>query len=129
MRSRIAFLVFAVAIAACRPESAPASHDRWWVESCGDVQPLGVMGGHDVVPPILLERVEPSWPRDRQRGVVIVETVLTDEGRVCAARIARGFGEDVNHAALDALRQWRFTPVKLKGQPRYAFFSISVEVN
>ena len=127
MRARIAFLFFALAVAACRPEYAPATRDQRWVETCGDVQPLGA--GHDVVPPILLERVEPSWPRDRQRGVIVVETVLTDDGRVCAARIARGSAEDVNHAVLEAVRHWRFTPVRLNGQPRFAFFHVSVEVN
>jgi TonB family protein len=129
MRPRIAFFVFALALGACRPEYAPAARDRWWVETCGDVHPLGVMGGHEVVPPILLERVEPSWPRDRERGVIQIEAVLTGDGRVCAARIRRGFGDDVNHAALEAVKQWRFTPVRLNGQPRPAFFNIAVEVN
>jgi len=129
MRSRIAFFVFALTLVSCRPEYAQVARDRWWAATCGDVQPLGVMGGHDLTPPILIGRVEPSWPRDGERGVIVIETVLTGEGRVCAARIARGLGEDVNHAALEAVRQWRFTPVRLNGQPRHAFFHVTVEVN
>ncbi len=81
-RVAAAFLLV-LAIAACRAENAYAPDD-WWIDSCGDIQPLGV--GHDVTPPILIERVEPQWPRDRTRGMFIIETVLTDEGRVCAAR-------------------------------------------
>jgi TonB family protein len=124
-RVAAAFLVV-LAIAACRAENAYAP-DRWWIESCGDLQPLGV--GHDVTPPILIERVEPSWPRQRDRGIVIIETVLTDEGRVCAARVLRGLGEPVDASALDAVRQWRFTPAKLRGQPRTARFTVALAVN
>ena len=128
MRSCIA--AFTLLLTACYVESArPArDYDRWWVATCGDVRPLGV--GHDVTPPILIERVEPQWPRDRQRGIVIITTVLTEEGRVCAARIAKSsMSEAVNAAALDAVKQWRFTPAMLDGRPRAAFFSVTVTVN
>ncbi|HUR82270.1 MAG TPA: energy transducer TonB [Thermoanaerobaculia bacterium] len=124
-RIAAAFLLV-LAIAACRAENAYAP-DRWWIDSCGDIQPLGV--GHDVTPPILIERVEPQWPRDKTRGVIIIETVLTDEGRVCAARVLRGLGEPVDAAALDAVRRWRFTPAELRGQPRAARFTVSLAVN
>lgn len=130
MQRGIKLLVGALVLVACRPEHTPASRqDRWWVPTCGPMQPLGVMGGHDIVPPVLLERVEPRWPRAKTRGVIIIETVLTDDGRVCAARIVRGLGEEMNVAALEAVKQWRFTPVKLNGEPRPAFYGVGVPVN
>ncbi|HVE71641.1 MAG TPA: energy transducer TonB [Thermoanaerobaculia bacterium] len=123
------FVIVLVSLAGCYVENArPArDYDRWWAATCGDVRPLGV--GHDVTPPILIERVEPRWPRDRERGVIIVETVLTADGRVCAARIAKSaMSEVVSAAALDAVRQWGFTPAKLGGEPRAAFYAVAVEV-
>ena len=103
--------------------------NRYWVRTCGNVDPLGVMsGGHSIVPPTLLERVEPEWPPDVQ-GIVIVETVLTDRGTVCAARVLRGISPGLDEAALEAVKQWRFTPVILNGQPRHGFFNVTVAVH
>lgn len=122
-------------LGACRDEQAPAPAIRtredppgWWRTTCGDVQPLGVIGGHDLVPPRLVKRIEPRWPETRRRGVIIIETVLTDAGDVCAARILRGLDPALDRAALDAVRQWRFTPLLLDRRPRAAFYSLTVAV-
>ena len=134
LRLGAAVAAFAVAILlACEPPPpAPAPlavrpADRWWVQTCGDVRPLGV--GHDVQPPKLLHRVEPQFRvPPPTRGMIIIETVLTDRGDVCAARVLRGLTPDMDDQALAAVRQWRFTPVMLNGQPRPAFFNVTVSV-
>jgi TonB family protein len=129
MQRRIKLMALVVALAGCRVEHAHTNLAPWWRATCGDIQPLGVMAGHDIVPPVLVRRVEPQWPRDRVRGIIIVETVLDDEGRVCAARVLRGMSETMDAAALDAVKQWRFTPVRLNGHPRPAFYNLTVAVN
>ena len=95
--------------------------ENWFIATCGNVQPLGV--GHDVEPPKLIQRVDPHL---ETRGIVIIQTVLTDKGEVCAAQILRGLDPQSDRAALEAVKQWRFTPAKLNGQPRYAFFALTV---
>lgn len=88
--------------------------------------------GHDITPPRLLSRVEPVWPESARhlRGIVIIETVITAEGTVCAARVLRTFegpeGDKVGEAALAAVRQWRFEPARLRGKPHPVFFSVTV---
>jgi TonB family protein len=130
-RTTLLLLMFGV-LACGTPVEPPAPlppRNRWWVRTCGNVDPLGVMaGGHAIVPPALLQRVEPKWPPD-VRGVVIVETVLTDRGTVCAARVLRGISPGLDDAAIAAVKQWTFTPVILNGQPRYGFFNVTVAVH
>jgi TonB family protein len=133
IRLAAALAAFAVAILlACEPRTATpvasAPAERWWVDACGDVQPLAVMG-HDIAPPKLVHRVDPQFRLPpATRGSIIIETVLTDRGEVCAARILRGLTPDMNDQALAAVKQWRFTPVTLNGQPRPAFFNLTVSV-
>ena len=124
--------LLAVALLACEPRAVtpqvPPAADRWWVAECGEVDPLGV-AAHGIDPPRLLHRVQPDFPMpSSSRGSIIIETVLTDHGEVCAARILRGLNVDLNARALAAIRQWRFTPVRVNGQPRAAFFNITVSI-
>lgn len=75
--------------------------------------------GHSIAPPRVVTRVEPVWP-DGARGTIIIATVITTEGRVCAARvveIAPEFGIELEQAALAAVKQWRFEPATRNGAP------------
>jgi protein TonB len=107
------------------PAAGPAP-DRWWLATCGDVQPLQV--GHDVMPPQLIERVEPALPPLAPKGIVVVETVVNADGTICAARVLRSMRADVDEAVLAAVRQWRFHPAKLDGVPRAAVYTLSVPI-
>jgi periplasmic protein TonB len=50
------------------------------------------------------------------QGVVIVEARIEPDGRVSNARILRSIPL-LDQAALDAVRQWVYTPWLLNGQP------------
>lgn len=131
---RVLALMLVVLAACARKPPAPPPPDRWYVGACGDAPPLGV--GHAVDPPRLLVRVAPVWPdvvrQQNLQGVIIVQTVLTEEGRVCAARVVRSIDSEhapaLDEAAIAAVRQWRFTPALLEGKPRKAFYAIAVRV-
>lgn len=100
----------------------------WWRATCGDITPVGVMGGHDLTPPQLVTRVEPRWPKREPRGIIILATVITAEGHVCAAHVVRGLDPELDRAAQAAVRQWRFTPVRIGGRARAAFYNVTVPV-
>ncbi len=61
----------------------------------------------------IVSRVEPVYPPEAQakgiKGVVIVEARVDTTGKVVDARILRSIPA-LDQAALDAVRQWRFTP-------------------
>lgn len=75
--------------------------------------------GGRVPQPELLHRVEPEYPRAavdaRVQGVVIIETVVDEDGRVVDVRLLRSAGDVLDRAAIAAIRQWRYAPLQLDG--------------
>jgi protein TonB len=79
-------------------------------------QPIRV--GGNIKPPAKTTHVNPVYPEiarsARVQGVVIMETVIDEHGRVADARVLRSIPL-LDQAALDAVRQWQFTPTLLNG--------------
>ena len=75
--------------------------------------------GGKVPQPALLQRVEPEYPsaavEARVQGIVILETVVGEDGRVIEVRVLRSAGEVLDRAAIAAIRQWRYAPLELNG--------------
>ena len=75
--------------------------------------------GGKVPQPALLQRVEPEYPsaaiEARVQGIVILETVVGEDGRVIEVRVLRSAGDVLDRAAIAAIRQWRYAPLELNG--------------
>ena len=76
-----------------------------------------------------IKDVKPVYPPIAQsakvNGIVILEVVIGAEGRVLDARVIRSIPL-LDQAALDAVRQWEFTPVLLNGVPTRIIMSVTV---
>ena len=94
------------------------------------VAPLRV-GGH-VNPPVKLETVAPVYPKiakdARVHGVVILECVISPRGTVTDVRVLRGVPL-LDQAAIDAVRQWVYTPTLLNGIPVPVVMTVTVNFN
>jgi periplasmic protein TonB len=75
--------------------------------------------GGDIRPPTKIKHVAPVYPPIAQsahrQGVVILEAVINERGEVSQLRVLRSVPL-LDEAAMDAVRQWRFTPTLLNGQ-------------
>ncbi len=73
-----------------------------------------------IVAPRKTFNVDPVYPNiartARVEGVVILEAVIDRLGRVESVRVLRSIPL-LDQSALDAVRQWRFTPTLLNGAP------------
>ena len=80
-------------------------------------------------PPYKTVDVAPVYPpvaqRARVEGVVILEAVIDAQGRVASVRILRSIAL-LDQAAVDAVRQWRFTPALLNEQAVPIFLTVTV---
>lgn len=78
-----------------------------------------VRPGGDIKPPRKIVDVAPVYPElartARVSGVVILEATIDEDGNVRDARILRSIPL-LDRAAVEAVRQWRFTPTLLNGQ-------------
>jgi protein TonB len=74
--------------------------------------------GSKIAPPTKIKDVRPVYPEvaraARVQGVVIVEVRIEADGTVSDARILRSIPL-LDQAALDAVRQWEFSPTLLNG--------------
>ena len=75
------------------------------------------MGGN-IKPPTKTRDVKPVYPADaldaRVTGVVIIEATIDSLGNVSTARVLRG-QPLLDQAALDAVKEWQFTPTMMNG--------------
>ena len=61
----------------------------------------------------------------RKEGVVVMEAVLDTGGRVTQLRVIKS-EPLLDQAALDAVRQWRYTPTVYGGHPVSVLMTITV---
>jgi protein TonB len=86
------------------------------------------VGGDDKEPKKIKD-VKPEYPADAQaagiQGVVILETIIGPSGAVSDARVLRSIPA-LDQAAVDAVRQWEFTPTLLNGVPVPVIMTVTV---
>jgi periplasmic protein TonB len=90
-------------------------------------RPLRVGGAIGV--PIKIRDVRPAYPEDARaagvQGVVILEAVIDETGAVSSARVLRSIPL-LDQAAVDAVRQWQFTPTLLNGAPVSVMMTVTI---
>ena len=76
--------------------------------------------GGDIRAPALRYRVEPEYPSiavaNRVSGMVILEATVNEAGDVVDVRVLRSI-KFLDEAAIKAVKQWRYEPLVLNGQP------------
>lgn len=79
--------------------------------------------------PRKIRDVAPRYPpiaqASRVEGVVILEAVISEDGSVQDVRVLRSKAL-LDDAAVEAVRQWRFTPTLLGGQPVPVVMTVTV---
>jgi TonB family protein len=76
--------------------------------------------GGSIAPPRVLEQTRPEYMQEamaaRVEGTVTLEVLVDEQGRVADARAIKSIPL-LDRSALDAVRQWRFTPTMVGGEP------------
>jgi periplasmic protein TonB len=85
--------------------------------------------GGSILPPQKIRHVAPVYPplaqAARKEGVVILEAVIGEDGKVRSLRVLRSI-DLLDQAAVDAVRQWQFTPTLLNGDPVPVVMTVTV---
>lgn len=88
-----------------------------------------VRPGGDLQPPTKLRQVAPAYPelarQARVQGVVVLDCVIDPSGRVADVKVLRGHSL-LAPAAVDAVRQWLYTPTRLNGVPVAVLLTVTV---
>ena len=91
-------------------------------------QPVRV--GGNIKTPTKVKDIKPVYPpiaqSARVQGVVIIEATIGADGSVQNARVLRSIPL-LDQAALDAVKQWQFTPTLLNGVPVPVIMTVTVQ--
>ncbi len=85
--------------------------------------------GGRIAAPDLVHRVEPKYPAIAQNahvaGTVVLEATVDTSGRVQSVRVLRGVPL-LNESAIEAVKQWRYSPLQLNGTPTPFILTVTV---
>jgi protein TonB len=85
--------------------------------------------GGDIRPPVLVHRVEPTYPelaaKARVEGTVILEAIIDEDGTVQSLKVLRSVPL-LDKAAVAAVEQWTYSPVILNGSPVRVILTVTV---
>jgi len=123
----------AIGVAGSVPGGSPASNvinvvkDLSAAEPKAATQKVSVSSG--VAQGMLVHRVAPQYPAQakqaRLQGTVVLQAVIGKDGSVTSVHALRG-NPVLTQAAIDAVKQWRYKPYALNGEPVEADTQISV---
>jgi periplasmic protein TonB len=86
--------------------------------------------GGNVKAPVIVTRVDPVYTeiarRARIQGIVIIEAVIDRNGNVTEARILKALPMGLDQSALNAVKQWKFRPGTLNGNPVPVYYNLTV---
>jgi protein TonB len=86
--------------------------------------------GGVIKPPVKIRDVRPAYPPDALaagiKGVVILEARIDADGNVETARVIKSIPE-LDQAAIDAVKQWKFEPILMNGVPTPVIMTVTIE--
>jgi TonB family protein len=92
-------------------------------------RPNAVRVGGSIKEPRNLKHVNPVYPdvarQARVQGVVIMECTIDAQGKISDVRVLRGVPL-LDAAAIDAVRQWEYTPTVVNGVPVAVIMTVTV---
>jgi TonB family protein len=87
-------------------------------------------GQTDIEPPKLITRVVPVYPPEAKKagieGTVILGATIDGEGKVTDVKVLESV-PGLDQAAVDAVKQWVYTPVWVNNQPVIYTFTVAVK--
>ena len=91
--------------------------------------PQAIRVGGQIKEPKKLKNVPPAYPdiakQARVQGVVILECTISPQGKVTDVKVLRGIPL-LDQAAIEAVKQWVYTPTLLNGVPMPVIMTVTV---
>ncbi|MBP1603433.1 MAG: transport protein TonB [Acidobacteria bacterium] len=117
------------AVAAKAEADAIAAKEKAEAEAREQAKAEAVRVGGKIRPPTKVKDVKPVYPdaarSGRVQGMVIVEATIGANGKVIDAKVLRSVPM-LDQAALDAVKQWEFTPTLLNGKPVPVVMTVTI---
>jgi protein TonB len=94
--------------------------------------PKVVRIGGEIAQPKLIQQVQPVYPatavQSRVSALVILEAEVDTRGYVKTVKVLRGHPL-FDESAIEAVKQWRYQPLLLNGEPTGFILTVTVNFN
>lgn len=84
----------------------------------------------DVKPPKLIKKVNPIFPEEARKegisGVVILIVRSDEQGDIVGVKVSKSPHELLSKAAVEAVKQWKYEPMLIKGKPMPIIFTVTM---
>lgn len=91
-------------------------------------QPL-IQSDKSIIKAKLIKKVEPSYPVEASKkglmDTVVVQGKTDKEGNVVKVEVLKGDYDLLNKAAVEAIKQWKYEPMQIDGNPVAIAFTVS----
>ena len=125
----IILLLASVAIAQDAPPDPLAGLDR----SAVFCRPNGTGVPGCVTQPHATYSPEPVYPekarKKKEKGTILLALVVGTDGLAHDVKIDRGLNSDLDGAAVDTVKRWKFDPASKDGKPVAAAIKVEVSFN
>jgi TonB family protein len=85
----------------------------------------------DIVHPKPVSKVQPVYPetarKEKVTGLVVLETIISDTGKVEDITVVDSPDERLSEAAKTAVKQWIFEPALCEGEPVGVYFNLTIK--
>ncbi len=84
----------------------------------------------DIKPPKLIKKVDPIYPDEARKegisGVVLLSVRSNEQGNIVGVKIVKSPHELLSKAAVEAVKQWKYEPMLIKGKPMPIIFTVTM---
>jgi TonB family protein len=84
----------------------------------------------DIKPPKLIKKVNPIFPEEARKEGISGEVILIvrsdEQGDIVEVKISKSPHELLSKAAIDAVKQWKYDPMIIKGKPMAIIFTVTM---
>ena len=92
--------------------------------------PYRYVQGGEIGEPVKVSGPEPDYAEQARRagveGAVVLDLTISGSGEVIDLRVLKGLPLGLTEAAVEAVRQWRFTPAKREGRAVEVLYTVTV---
>jgi len=114
------------------PEKYIKKGDEVKIPQTTTIKPVRSDGqlGVEVIIPTPIRRITPVYPekckKEKIEGTVVLEIEIDEEGNVMDVQVLKSVHPDIDKAAIQAIKKWKYKPVLKDGKPAPVVFAVTI---
>lgn len=112
------------------PPLPPPSARKKLKKELADFEKGALKAEGDIKPPKLIKKVDPIYPEEARKegisGEVLLSVRSNEQGNIVRVKIVKSPHELLSKASVEAVKQWKYEPMLIKGKPMPIIFTVTM---